>query len=164
MTNSRDEWKIIPMQSNPKVVPPGSGKPLHALGGVVTAIVVGADTGGAYTVLQQETRPGGGPPLHRHSREDEGFFVVAGDFEFQVGERTFQAGTGTFVFGPRGIAHAFKCLGPAPGMMQVILTPPGFEALFEEVDALSSQGPPDRAQLVALAGKYGVEILGPPPG
>ena len=49
------------------------------------------------------------------------------------------------------------------GKIQVIVSPPGFEAFFEEVDVLARQGPPDMGQIVALAGKYGVEFLGPPP-
>ena len=152
------------MQPNPKVVPPGAGKALHVLGDVGTSLVVGADTGVAYAVQQQETQPGGGPPLHRHSREDEGFFVLAGEYEFRVGEQTFRAGPGTFVFGPRGIPHTFKCLGPSPGKIQVIICPPGFEAFFEELDVLARQLPPDMGRVVALAEKYGVEFLGPPPG
>ena len=152
------------MPPNPKVVPPGAGKALHVLGDVVTSLVVGADTGGAYAVQQQATRPGGGPPLHRHSREDEGFCVLEGEYEFQVGEQTFRAGPATFVFGPRGIPHTFKCVGPGPGKIQVTISPPGLEAFFEEVDVLARQGPPDVGKVVALAGKYGVEILGPPPG
>jgi hypothetical protein len=47
--------------------------------------------------------------------------------------------------------------------IQVILSPPGFEAFFEELDVLARQGPPDMGQVVALAGKYGVEFLSPPP-
>ena len=150
------------MPPSPKVVLPGAGKALHVLGDVVMSLVVGADTGGAYAVQQQDTRPGDGPPLHRHSREDEGFFVLAGEYEFRVGEQTFRAGPGTFVFGPRGIPHTFKCLGPSPGKIQVIICPPGFEAFFEEVDVLARRGRPDMGQVVALAGKYGVEFLGPP--
>jgi quercetin dioxygenase-like cupin family protein len=146
------------------VVPPGAGKALSVLGDVVTSLVVGADTGGAYAVQQQATRPGGGPPLHRHSREDEGFFVLEGEYDFRVGEQTFRAGPGTFVFGPRGIPHTFQCVGTSPGKIQVIISPPGFEAFFEELDVLARQGPPDRGQVVALAGKYGVDFLGPPPG
>jgi quercetin dioxygenase-like cupin family protein len=152
------------MKANPKIVPPGAGKALHVLGDVVTSLVVGDDTGGAYAVQQQETQPGGGPPLHRHSREDEGFFVLEGEYEFRVGEQTFRAAPGTFVFGPRGIPHTFKCVGPRPGKIQVILSPPGFEAIFVELDALSRQGAPDMRQVLALGEKYGVEILGPPPG
>jgi quercetin dioxygenase-like cupin family protein len=90
------------MASNPKVVPPGAGKALHVLGDVVTSLVAGADTGGAYAAQQQVSQPGGGPPLHRHSREDEGCFVLEGEYEFRVGEQTVRAAPGTVVFGPRG--------------------------------------------------------------
>ena len=152
------------MPPSPKVVPPGAGKALHVLSDVVMSLVVGADTGGAYAVQQQATRPGGGPPLHRHSREDEGFFVLEGEYEFRVGEQTFRAGPGTFVFGPRGIPHTFKCVGPGPGKIQVILSPPGFEEFFVELNELLGQGRPDMEQVVALARKYGVELFGAPPG
>jgi quercetin dioxygenase-like cupin family protein len=151
------------MASNPKVVPPGAGQALHVLGEVVTSLVAGADTGGAYAVQQQATRPGGGPPLHRHSREDEGFFVLEGEYEFRVAEQTDRAVPGTFVSGPRGIPHTFKCVGSGSGKIQAI-SPPGFEAFFEELDVLARQGQPDMGQVVALAGKYGLEILGPSPG
>jgi hypothetical protein len=50
-----------------------------------------------------------------------------------------------------------------PGRIQVIISPPGFEAFFEELDVLARQGSPDMGAVVALAGKYGVEFLGPPP-
>jgi hypothetical protein len=45
----------------PKVVPPGSGNDLNVLGDVVTSLVAGADTGGAYAVQQQATQPGADP-------------------------------------------------------------------------------------------------------
>ena len=43
-------------------------------------------------------------------------------------------------------------------------TYPGFEAFFEEMDVLAQQGPPDMGRVIILARKYGLEILGPPPG
>ena len=36
------------MKAKPKIVPPDAGKALNVLGDVVTTVVVGADTGGAY--------------------------------------------------------------------------------------------------------------------
>jgi quercetin dioxygenase-like cupin family protein len=127
----------------------------------MTFIVVGTVTGRACAVQQQEPQPGGGPPLHRHSREDKGFSVLAGEYEFRVGEQTFLAPPGTLVFGLRGIPHAFDCLDPNPGKIQVIISPPRLEAFFEELDALAKEGTPDMGQNVALAGKYGLETSAP---
>jgi mannose-6-phosphate isomerase-like protein (cupin superfamily) len=83
--------------------------------------------------------------------------VLEGEYEFCVGEQTVRAGPGTFVFGPRGIPHTFKCVGTSPGKIQGIISPPGFEAFFKELDVLAKQGPPDTGQVVALAGKYGLK-------
>jgi GNAT superfamily N-acetyltransferase len=47
--------------------------------------------------------------------------VLAGEYEFQVGEQKFKGGPGTFIFGLRGIPHTFKCLGPSPGRIVMIL-------------------------------------------
>ena len=53
---------------------------------------------------------------------------------------------------------------PHPVFLAPLISPPGFETFFEEVDVLARQGTPDMGQVVALAGKYGVDLLGPPPG
>lgn len=156
------------MPCHPKVVRPGSGNTLNVLGDVVIAVLDGPDTGGAYAVQQQATQPRSGPPLHRHSREDESFFVLEGEYEITIGEQVLRASAGTFVFAPRGIAHTFQCVGTTPGRIQVIISPPGFEKFFEEVDRLVKEGSltnfsKDIAKVVALARKYGVEILGSPP-
>jgi hypothetical protein len=44
-------------------------------------------------------------------------------------------------------------VGTSPGKIQVIISPPGFETFFEELDVVAKQGPPDMGQVVALAGK-----------
>lgn len=43
------------MKAEPKIVPPGAANTLHILGDDVTSVVVGADTGGAYAVQEQES-------------------------------------------------------------------------------------------------------------
>jgi hypothetical protein len=52
----------------------------------------------------------------------------------------------------------------ALGLGTDIISPPGFEGFFEEVDMLARRGLPDMDQVVALAGKYGVEFLAPSAG
>ena len=63
-------------QKSIKVVPPSARKALNVLGAAVTSIVVGADTGGAYAMVEEASRPYAGPPRHMHHREDEGFCIV----------------------------------------------------------------------------------------
>ncbi len=147
-----------------KVVPAGRGKTLNVLGDEVVVVVGGADTAGAYAVVEQVSQPGSGPPLHMHLREDEGFYILEGEYEFRVGDEVVRAMPGTFLIAPRRTPHTFQCVGTRPGRVQVIITPAGFENFFGDLSALSAAGPPDTEEVLGLARKYELEILGSPPG
>src|ERR671925_118916 len=79
-----------------------------------------ADTEGSYAIIEGITPPQGGPPLHRHSREDESFYIVEGDFVFEVDGETLPAGPGCTLFAPRGTAHTFQNVGKTAGRLLVI--------------------------------------------
>lgn len=122
------------------------------------------DTLGAYSLSEFIVAPNTGPVPHRHSREDEGFFVLEGQLEFKIGERgerTFVATPGAFVFAPRGIPHAFRNVGTTPARALLIISPTGMEDFFEERAALRKEVPttdpsyPSRDK--ALSEKYGLE-------
>ncbi|MEA2707916.1 MAG: hypothetical protein QOF78_517 [Phycisphaerales bacterium] len=81
---------------------------------------------GQYDVLRATVQPAGGPPPHCHSREDELFYVVAGEFQFICNDQVFTGGAGTSVFVPRGSVHNFKNVGQTRGTLIVITTPSGF--------------------------------------
>ena len=75
-----------------------------------------------------------------------------------VGERTVTATAGAFVLVPRGTVHTFSKAGTASAKILIIISPAGFEKFFEEI-----AGPPDLEKIMALAPKYNLEIVGPPP-
>jgi quercetin dioxygenase-like cupin family protein len=83
-------------------------------------------SGGRYDVIRATVPPGGGPPPHCHSREDELFYVLAGEFEFIRDDERFTAAAGTSVFLPRGSVHGFKNVGPTGGTLIVVTTPSAF--------------------------------------
>src|SRR5579871_4365953 len=66
-------------------------------------------TGGSLTLIESHTR--GGAPMHIHSREDECFYVITGSLKVWCGQDVFEAGQGSFVFLPRGVAHAWNVSG-----------------------------------------------------
>jgi hypothetical protein len=84
-------------------------------------------------------------------------------------EDTFRAGAGSFVHLPKDIPHAYENVGAGPARFLTLMVPAGVEKFFEEVgkpgDDVSS--PPrfeeaDIEKLLAVAPKYGAEILTPP--
>jgi len=144
------------------VLPPGQGRRIAALGNVHLNKVEGADTGGAWALVEQEVA-GTNPPLHLHEREDEAFYVLAGQVRVWVGDAEFEGGAGTFVFAPRGVPHTYA-RQPGPDLrLLVLVSPAGFERMFDDIALLPETEQHDPAVLGELAARYGVQILGPPP-
>jgi mannose-6-phosphate isomerase-like protein (cupin superfamily) len=76
-------------------------------------------------------QPRKGPPLHTHSREDEVWYVLAGEYRFKAGDAMFRLSEGGMAFGPRGTPHCFQNISDAPGRLLVFTTPSGVERYFE---------------------------------
>ena len=137
----------------------------------VTLKVTGAETNGAYLVIEVRTPAGGGPPLHTH-RASEVFFVVEGSFEFPTlidGQpHAVVAEAGESVHIPGGIPHTYKNIGDDFGRLIGVVSPAaemeGFfrEALDRVADpsetpALDTQ--PDFSRLMAASAKYNFEFV-----
>lgn len=58
---------------HPVLTDAGAGRTFSMLSATMRLIATAAETGRGYTVLEQITPPGWGPPRHIHSREDEIF-------------------------------------------------------------------------------------------
>ena len=148
----------------------GEGPTFSAVGDVYRILATGEQTGGVYVLSEARVLPGGGPPPHIHHREDESFVVLEGEITFMLGDKKVVARPGSFIQGPRGIPHAFKNESNAPARMLIQVTPPGFEKFIGEIgqSVTSFDSPPtpvtpaDIQKLLAVAPKYGIEILPPP--
>ena len=94
-----------------KHVPAGTGPAYWGPGELMTFLITGEETGGAFFMAEISVAPGGGTPPHIHHREDESFHMLEGTLTIQVGGDTITASAGDFAFLPRGIAHSFKNTG-----------------------------------------------------
>jgi quercetin dioxygenase-like cupin family protein len=120
-----------------------------------------AQTGGALAMIEQIVPVGLGSPYHIHHSEDEYFYILEGEIRFFSQGRTWVLGNGGFAFLPRGIAHGFRTEGDTPSRSLIFATPGGFEAFVAELSSpVPPSGPPDLAAVMAVAGRYGLEILG----
>lgn len=125
------------------------------------------DTGGALGLVEATfLHRGFGPPLHVHSREDEAMYVLEGEIRFRQGDHEFVAGPGSWVWGPRGVPHAFKVESERARAL-VLVTPGGFERMFEEagIPVAEAPEPPqesyDPAAAAAVADRFGFDVVGP---
>ena len=123
-----------------------------------------AQTGGALGVIEQIVPPGLGSPYHIHHNEDEIFYLLEGEIRFFSEGRSWVLGPGGFAFLPRGIAHGFRTEGDTYSRSLLLATPAGLEDFVAELSSpVPPAGPPDMGALMAVAGRYGLEILGPLP-
>ena len=127
-------------------------------GSQVSLLIGGAQSQGNLVILEQTMHRGGGVPLHINHREDEFFYVTEGAYRFEVDGVLTELGAESYVFVPKGIPHRFMCV--QDGKMIIVCQPAGIESAFEEADRLPK--PIEGKTFVAVAQKYGLEVLGPP--
>lgn len=152
-----------------KHVPRGSGAAFWGPGELMTFLITGKETDGAYFMAEVSAAPGGGTPPHIHSREDESFHILEGTLTMQVGEDTITVSAGDFAFLPRGIPHSFRNAGDSQARALVLTTPAGLEGFFTEVfepaNDRSATPPSSSKELIgralAVGPSYGLKLLPP---
>ena len=102
------------------------------MGCLTTNLAETKDTNGAFCLVEVILAPGNEPPPHVHSREDELFYVLEGEFDVYVGEESFDVKTGECVFLPRFKPHAFVIRSPRLRLL-TLFTPGGLEEAFRKV-------------------------------
>jgi uncharacterized cupin superfamily protein len=92
----------------PALIDAGKGVTFPMLGTTMRLLATGAETGGHYTVGEQITPAGWGPPRHVHSREDEIIYILEGTYEVHCGEVRRSISPGACAVLPRGVPHGFR--------------------------------------------------------
>lgn len=141
----------------------GEGQTITAFGDTALTKLSNAETNGTFCLVLLTTPPRGGPPLHRHTNEDELFIVVSGRYRFVCDGVTHELEAGGVVFLPRQSVHTFMVTGPQPAQAWVMVLPGGFEKFFRRCAAEFPPGiPPDPAVAARIGQEFGIEFLGPP--
>ena len=165
------DWPMKDLPPGVQAAAPGAGPVVALVGDIYRFLVTGAETGGRYALWEAIVPPGGGPPLHRHTRESEGFLVLEGKLVIRVDDRHIVAEPGTFVHLEPGTKHGFRNETASTARMLILVAPAGLEKMFLEAGVrLASTAdpvpPPDPEELerfLAAAPRYGVTIFPPEP-
>ena len=99
-----------------------------------------------------------GPPQHRHSQHDEGFYVVSGTARFTVGDTTYDAGRGTLVMIPPGVPHTFANAGDEAVVLLNTFTPDLYVQYFRDLRDMIEAGQPLSADtVIGVMARYGTQ-------
>ena len=142
------------------------------LGGDETVVLATcADTGGALFAVEVRMHPGGGPPvMHRHD-PGEVYRVLDGEFTFYIGDgtgdgsaRRVTAGPGDVVPLAGGVPHTVRKESDADAVAFVVHAPGApMEGFVRAAAALAADHRPAMDEMLELAARHGIELLGPIP-
>ncbi len=157
------------MNHPPTLRKPKEGRTVAVVGDVYRFLATGEETDGKYAMWEALVPPGGGPPPHIHSREEESFYILEGEITFTVGEEKIVATEGMFANMPVGSLHSFRNNTDKPARMILSVAPAGLEKMFFEFGVPLEEGstealPPTKEEidkLLEIAPNYGIEIKVP---
>ena len=117
------------------------------------------DSHGSLLAVEVSFHAKGGPARHIQFDQEEWFYVLEGEYVFEIGQERFRLKPGDSALAPRQVPHVWSFVGDAPGRILFVFTPAGqMEAFFQaplNADARPPQDP-------AYYRDYGMELVGPP--
>jgi quercetin dioxygenase-like cupin family protein len=123
--------------------------------------ISGKDTDGGFAVFEQTSiSQGRGTPLHVHHFQDEIFYVIEGEYYFQIGEDKFKMYAGETIFLPQKVPHAWTQVSEK-GKMNVTFQPAGkMEEFFVTVSGLDHE--PTPKEMAQIFNDNEMEVVGLP--
>ena len=139
----------------------GEDRDAFQLGGIEARVLVAGEmTDGKFGIIES---PIGAKvlagPLHIHHREDAFWYVMAGEFAAQVGDREIHESIGALIFAPRGVPHTYWNPASRPSIYLEIFWPAGIEHYLEQLGRLVPEGGEDLMdRIAALSNEYGIDM------
>jgi quercetin dioxygenase-like cupin family protein len=83
-------------------------QPLWFIDNLVHVHIDGDTSGGSFALLEMRGPRGDMPPLHVHDRDDETFYVIAGELSLFVDGEHLVLAPGQAALAPRGVPHCYR--------------------------------------------------------
>lgn len=123
-----------------------------------------ADTGGAYTLMEDNLKATFALGLHLHRQHAETFYILEGSVDFFVDGEWMTAVPGTTLHVPPGVPHACMITpGHEGGKMLMIFQPAGFDLYLAELAKFTDEDFADDRRMEALNERFDIIQLGPVP-
>jgi quercetin dioxygenase-like cupin family protein len=151
--------KEVFMSANAVIRMPGEDKGITLAGKPLVFLATEQDT--KHTSMFEWTVPAGfSTGLHVHRVQEETFYVLDGECQWQIGEHLIRAVPGSFVLIPPGVPHNIANATDEPARVIMTVSPPGHEHYFEElVKLVGRSSPPDAGAIAELRRRYDTEQL-----
>ena len=116
----------------------------RGLGISTIAFKVTTPNPGGLFILENTFLAKGGPARHLHYKQEEWFYLLEGEFLFELGAQRFRLHQGESLLAPRQVPHVWAFVGEGRGRILVAFFPAGkMEAFFREVTRANAMPPQD---------------------
>jgi mannose-6-phosphate isomerase-like protein (cupin superfamily) len=103
-------------------------------------LLTSEQSGGSIVLHVLTVEPGFWATEHHHPAEEEFFFVLDGELEVTIGDKTVIGGPGTFAYAPPNCTHSFRPHGGKPCKVLHWNSPGGHERLAVAQKRLARDG------------------------
>src|SRR4029450_13726197 len=134
---------------------PGEGE-LHDAGPAQIVIKAsGEHSGGSFFLSESTLAPGFARPAPHPRRElHDMFYVLEGTLALQLGDRTIEAGPGSFACIPPGVVHTFRNDSDGPVRVLNFNTPGWCETCMRDMAEAARSGPLTPEVIARVAARY----------
>ncbi|WOH67966.1 cupin domain-containing protein [Bradyrhizobium sp. BWA-3-5] len=138
---------------------PGEGKSVK-LAGHPMGFLVTADDARHASMFEWTIPPGFSTGLHVHRVQEETFYVLEGECDWQVGSERVRATPATYLFLPPGVPHNIGNASDRIARVLMTVSPPGHERYFEELaETVARGGAADPGTIAELRARYDTDQL-----
>ena len=139
---------------------------------LVTIQISMSDGEDGISILEHRVPHGFSPPLHLHRTEDEVLHVLEGEFRLRVKDQEHRLRAGDALLVAKGVPHTYLVESANEGRCLTITMRGDFERFVRAVSRPAERpelpepaGAPSADAIKALrtaAGKFGIDLVGPP--
>ncbi|MGQ0677390.1 MAG: cupin domain-containing protein [Rhodospirillales bacterium] len=141
-------------------VPPGGGPNYDWTQDRTFVKVSSADSGDAFTLMEDNLKTEFSLGLHLHRKHAETFYVLEGNTEFYIDGDWITAAPGATIHVPPGVPHAVQQADGRAGKMLMIFQPAGFDRFLAELSKMTERDLADEKRMTELELKYDIVNLG----
>ena len=142
------------------IVKAGEREALNVLGMPLRFLCDSRETGGAWSLFEEDVPLGMGPPPHRHDW-DEAYFILEGEVDFEIDGEPVHSKAGDFNYMPRNTVHAFKGASSSAARVLIFAAPGHSSEFFEELNKEVRRLPDDLIKVPEIGLRHGIEFMPP---
>lgn len=136
----------------------GERQPLNVLGMPLTMLCESHETGGAWSLFEEDVPHGMGPPPHRHDW-DEAYYILDGEVDFEIDGKPVRSSRGDFNYLPRNTVHGFKGASAAPARVLIFASPAHGSEFFHDLNFEIRSLPEDAQKIPGIGQRHGIQFM-----